>query len=141
MRDTDKKKNDGLVKSHHNRWLIAALAIALAGCTAIQKQQAAQAQRMLAAAGFERQMADTPERLATLLSVVPQRKVFSVADDDGPRFVYADAEYCQCAYAGDQQAYERYQRLVVKQRLAAEQDMAAQMSDDAAMPWGPWSPW
>ena len=107
----------------------------------MQKQQAAQSQQLLAAAGFELQMADTPERLATLQSVVPQRKVFSVAATDGPRFVYADAEYCQCAYAGDQQAYERYQRMVIQQRRAAEKDMAAQMSDDAAMGWGPWSPW
>ena len=123
------------------RWLIAALAMALAGCAAIQKQQAAQAQQMLAAAGFEMQMADTPERLATLQNVVPQRKVFSVAATDGPRFVYADAKYCQCAYAGDQLAHARYQRMVIKQRLAIEQDMAAQMGDDAAMNRGPWSPW
>jgi len=141
MRDTDKRKIDELVKSHHTRWLIAALAIALAGCTAIQKRQAAQAQQLLEAAGFEMQMADTPERLAALQSVVPQRKVFSVAGADGTRFVYADAEYCQCAYAGDQRAHERYQRMVIKQRLAAEQDLAAQMGDDATMTPGPWSPW
>jgi hypothetical protein len=141
MCDTDRRKILLPSPSAPARWLIAALVIALAGCTAIQKRQATQTQQLLAAAGFEIQMADTPERLATLLSVVPQRKVFSVADDDGPRFVYADAEYCQCAYAGDQQAYERYQRLVVKQRLAAEQDMAAQMGTDAAMTPGPWSPW
>jgi hypothetical protein len=141
MPDTDKRKIRLPNARGPVRWLIAALAIALAGCTAMQKQQAARAQQLLAAAGFELQMADTPERLATLQSVVPQRKVFSVAATDGPRYVYADAEYCQCAYAGDQQAYERYQRMVIKQRLAAEKDMAAQMSDDAAMPWGPWSPW
>jgi len=138
MRDTDKKMSDGLVKRHHNRWLIAALAIALAGCTAIQKQQAAQTQQLLAAAGFEMQMADTPERLAALQSVVPQRKVFSVAAADGPRFVYVDADYCQCAYAGDQRSHERYQRMSIKQRLAAEQDLAAQMGDDAAMTLSPW---
>jgi hypothetical protein len=120
------------------RWLFAALAIVLAGCTAIQKQQAAKAQQLLAAAGFELQMADTPERLSTLQSIVPQRKVFNVSAADGPRFVYADAEYCQCVYAGDQQAYERYQRMVIKQRLATEQDMAAQMGGDAAMNWSPW---
>ena len=141
MPDTDKRKilfpkSGGLA-----RWLIAALAFALAGCTAIQKQQAAQAEQLLAAAGFVMQMANTPERLATLRSVVPQRKVFRVDAADEPRFVYADADYCQCAYAGDQQAYERYQRLVSKQRLAAERDMAEQMGDDAAMPWGLWSPW
>jgi hypothetical protein len=140
MRDTDKIKICLPIPRGPARWLIAALAIALAGCTAIHKQQAAQTQPLLAAAGFELQMADTPERLATLQSVVPQRKVFSVAAADGPRFVYADAEYCQCVYAGDQQAYERYQRMVIKQRLAAEQDMAAQMGDDPAMP-GAWSPW
>jgi hypothetical protein len=125
----------------HFRWLIVALVISLAGCAALQKKQAAQAQQLLLAAGFEMQMADTPERLAALQRVVPQRKVFSVAAADGPRFVYADADYCQCAYAGDQQAYVRYQRMVIKQRLAAEQDMGAQMGDDAAMTWGPWSPW
>jgi len=141
MTDTEKRKNR-LPNTHGPaRWLIAALAISLAGCAAIQKQQAAQAQQLLAAAGFEMQMADTPERLATLQSVVPQRKVFKVDGTDGPRFVYADAEYCQCAYAGDQQAYERYQWMVSKQRLAAEQDMATQMGDDAATNWGPYSPW
>jgi hypothetical protein len=30
--------------------------------------------------------------------------------------------------------------MVSRQRLAAEQDMAAQMGDDPAMP-GAWSPW
>jgi hypothetical protein len=140
IRDTEKRKMRMMSPRGPARWIIVALAIALAGCTAIQKQQAAQAQQLLAAAGFELQMADTPERQATLQSVVPQRKVFSVAAADGPRFVYADAEFCQCAYAGDQQAYERYQRMVTRQRLAAEQDMAAQMGDDPAMP-GAWSPW
>ena len=138
MRDSDNNKVVRLIKSHHTRWLIAAIAIALAGCTAIQKQQAAQTQQLLAAAGFEMQKADTPERLATLRSVVPQRKVFSVAAADGPRFVYVDADYCQCAYAGDQGAHERYQRMASKQRLAAERDLAAQMGDDAAMTLSPW---
>ena len=141
MRDTDKIQIRLPIPRAPARCLIAALAIALAGCTAMQKQQAARAQQLLAAAGFELQMADTPERLATLQSVVPQRKVFSVAAADGPRFVYADAEYCQCAYAGDQLAHARYQRMMIKQRLATEQDMAAQMGDDAVMNRGPWSPW
>jgi hypothetical protein len=141
MRDTGKIKMDERIKRHRNRWLIAVLTIALAGCTAIQKRQAAQAQQLLEAAGFEMQMADTPERLAALQGVVPQRKVFSVAGADGPRFVYADSEYCQCVYVGDQQANERYQRMAIKQKLAAERDMAAQMGDDAAMGPGAWSPW
>jgi len=87
------------------------------------------------------QMADTPERLAALQRVVPQRKVFSVAGADELRFVYADGEYCQCVYVGDEQAHERYQRMAIKQKLAAERDMAAQMGDDAAMGPGAWSPW
>ena len=118
MRETDKIKIRLPIPRASARWLIAALAIALVGCTAIQKQQAAQTQQLLAAAGFEMQKADTPERLATLRHDTPQRKVFSVAAADGPRFVYADAEYCQCAYAGDQGAHERYQRMASKQRLA-----------------------
>jgi hypothetical protein len=140
MRDTDKRKILLPNTLGHARWLIAALAVTLTGCTTIQKHQAVQAEQLLVAAGFEIQMADTPERVATLRSIVPQRKVFRIDAPDGPRFVYADAEFCQCAYAGDQQAYERYQRMVSRQRLAAEQDMAAQMGDDPAMP-GAWSPW
>jgi len=31
--------------------------------------------------------------------------------------------------------------MAIKQKLAAERDMAAQMGDDAAMGPGPWSPW
>lgn len=141
MRDTEKRKNLLPRSRGPVRWLIAALAIAVAGCAAIQKQQAVRAQQLLAAAGFEMQMADTPERLAALQGIAPQRKVFSVAAADGLRYVYADAEFCQCVYAGDQSAYERYQRMVIKQRRAAEQDMAEQMGNDATMTWGPWSPW
>ncbi len=141
MCDTDKRKIFWRRPQGPARWLIAALAIALAGCTAIQKRQAAQTQQLFAAAGFEMQLADTPERLAALQRVVPQRQVFKIDATDGPRFVYADADYCQCAYVGDRQAYERYQRMLIRQRRAAEEEMAAQMSDDPAMPWGPWSPW
>ena len=107
MRDTGKIKMDGRIKRHRNRWLIGVLAIALAGCTAIQKRQAAQAQQLLEAAGFEMQMADTPERLAALQRVVPQRKVFSVGGADELRFVYAGSDDSQCVYVGAEQPNER----------------------------------
>ena len=37
-------------------------------------------------------------------------------------------------------AYQRYQQLAIKQQLAQEQVMAAEMNEDAAMNWGAWGP-
>ena len=53
------------------------------------------------------------------------------------RWVYADPQFCKCAYVGTEAAYDRYQRLVVGQRIAEEEQDAA-MNWDA---WGAWGPW
>ena len=48
------------------------------------------------------------------------------------RFVYADAEYCKFMYVGTQEAYQRYQRLALKQQLAQDRLAAAQARESAA---------
>jgi hypothetical protein len=57
------------------------------------------------------------------------------------RYVWADAKYCKCLYAGSEKAYQRFQKLAIQQKLAAEQREAAQDNADAAMNWGAYGAW
>jgi len=118
---------------------VLALALALvdlAGCAAIQRSDAMDTERSLAAAGFQMKMADTAARTAQV-SGLPQRKLTRVPHEGENRFVYADATYCKCVYVGTEAAYDRYQKIAIDQQVANEQ-LDASMNWDA---WGPWGPW
>ncbi|CAB1079527.1 hypothetical protein D1AOALGA4SA_7237 [Olavius algarvensis Delta 1 endosymbiont] len=108
------------------------LSIALAGCASIEKSNATDAQQMLAAAGFKMKLADTPEKLAHLKTLT-QRKVVPHDKDGKPVYIYADAEFCRCLYAGDEDAYDRYEKMVVRENVA-------EMNEAAEMNWGMWGP-
>lgn len=108
-------------------------ALAAAGCA---QRMAMNNERTLAAAGFQMKLATTPERMQQL-EALPQRTLTPVPHEGTVRFVYADAKYCRCLYVGDQHAYDRYQRLEFRQRIAEERE-AASMD---WRPWGPWAPW
>ncbi|MFP6564423.1 MAG: hypothetical protein VCC68_08070, partial [Myxococcota bacterium] len=102
--------------------------------------QAMQTERMLAAAGFQMRMADTPEKLARLAKLT-QRELMPKMKDDSLRYVYADAEYCKCLYVGTEKAYQRYSRYALKQSQVNANLAAAQMNEDASLNWGMWGPW
>ena len=122
------------------RGLVTVLVVALvAGCTAIEKQDARKTESVLAAAGFQMKPADTPDRVAHLQLLRPFKMV--PHDRNGTLlYVYADPKACKCIWVGDQAAYQRYQQLAIQQQLAQEQMMTAQMNEDAAMNWGLWGP-
>jgi len=113
--------------------IITVLSIALAGCAAMEKSEATNTEQLLAAAGFKMKLADTPERLAHLKTLT-QRKVVPHDRNGKMYYVYADAADCQCLYAGNQEAYQRFENLAVKQNIA-------QMNEAASMDWGMWGPW
>jgi len=113
--------------------IITVLSIALAGCAAMKKSEATDTEQLLAAAGFKMKLADTPERLAHLKTLT-QLKVVPHDRNGKMYYVYADAADCQCLYAGNQEAYQRYENLAVKQNIA-------QMNEAASMDWGMWGPW
>ena len=113
--------------------IITVLSIALAGCAAMKKSEATDTEQLLAAAGFKMKLADTPERLAHLKTLT-QLKVVPHDRNGKVYYVYADAADCQCLYAGNQEAYQRYENLAVKQNIA-------QMNEAASMDWGMWGPW
>ena len=113
--------------------VIMVLGIALAGCATVEKSNAQDTQQMLAAAGFKMKLADTPEKLAHLKTLT-QRKVVPHDQDGKPVYIYADAEFCRCLYAGDEDAYDRYEKMTVRQNIA-------EMNEAGAMNWGMWGPW
>ena len=102
--------------------------------------QARDTERLLAAAGFQMRLADSADR-QTHLSTLTQRKLAPHTQDGSLRYVYADDKYCKCVYVGTEEAYQRYERFVLKQRVANTQLEAAQMNADASMNWGMWGPW
>lgn len=120
--------------------LICFFMVSAVGCASLQNQEAIQTERMLAAAGFQMKFADTPEKMAHL-QTLPQRQLSPHERDGAVYYVYADATSCQCVYVGTEQAYDRYQELVIKSQIAQNQLSAAEMNQTAAMNWGMWGPW
>lgn len=113
------------------------VAVTLVNCAS---QEAKSTEQLLAAADFQVRYADTPQKLAKL-ETLTQRELVAHPTDGGVRYVYADAAGCKCLYAGDEQAYQRYQNLVVQEKIAGEQEMTARLNRDAEMDWGLWRPW
>ena len=114
-------------------FFITVLGIALAGCAAMKKSDTSDTEQLLAAAGFKMKLADTPAKLAHL-NTLTQQKVVSHERNGKMYYVYADADYCKCLYAGNQDNYQRYESLSVKQNIA-------EMNEAAPMNWGLWGPW
>jgi hypothetical protein len=112
-------------------------------CASIQNSEAIKTERVLAAAGFQMRLADTPEKMAKV-EAMTQRKLVPHEKDGETMFVYADATACKCVYAGTQQANQRYQQLAIQQKLAKQAENTAALNQDAAMDWdgwGGWGPW
>jgi hypothetical protein len=118
--------------------LLAAFAlVASTGCAAIQRSDAVDTERTLAAAGFQMKFARTPDQIASA-NKLPQRSLTRTDGPDGEnRFVWADASYCKCLYVGTEAAYDRYQKLSVNQEIAENEEMASMNWDG----WGGWGPW
>jgi hypothetical protein len=118
---------------------IVAVAVVVASCAAMRREEAQQTESILSAAGFQMRLADTPERVAHLSTLRPLKLVPHMKDGK-LLYTYADPKGCRCLFVGDEQAYQRYQQLALKQQLAQEQVMAAEMDESAAMDWGLWGP-
>ena len=117
---------------------IVGLILGVAGCVSPQ-QQAAQKEDLLAAAGFQVKIADTPQRLAAMKRLPPNKFVTKVVNGQ-PVYLYADPLVCGCLYVGSQDAYNRYKAHEQVQRLADEQLLTAQTYSDATWSWGAWGP-
>jgi len=120
--------------------VLAAVVIALGGCATIRRHETLDTEQVLSAAGFQMKLSDTPEKLASLRALPPQRLV--PQEREGRLYyVYADPEVCRCLYVGTEPQYQEYQRLALQKRLADEELMGAQNDLYGTMNWGLWGPW
>ena len=95
-------------------------------------------EQLLAAAGFDQKLADSPEKLANLQLLTPARRLVSQERNGQLYYVYADPALCKCMYVGTAAQFERARR----QQLANDQLIAVQ--DHLSVPildWGLWAPW
>jgi hypothetical protein len=102
----------------HRKVVMLALIAALpfAGCAAIQRGEAKDREQLLAGAGFQAKLADTPEKLANLRTM-PPRKLVSQSKEGNFVYSYADPDYCQCLYVGGPKEYSAYQRLAMEEEI------------------------
>jgi hypothetical protein len=119
---------------------ILGVGLALAGCAAIEEHEVGQKEQLLAAAGFQMKPADSPAKLADL-ERLPQHRLVRHERDGESVWVYADATDCKCMYSGDQGDYDEFEKLRVQQQIADQEEMAAEMNQQAAMNWEMWGPW
>jgi len=121
-----------------------AMIVILAGCAAIQGEQAKSTEELLSAAGFQMVPADTPEEVNMLNSLTPKKVQFSVRDNK-PLYWYADPYDCKCVWTGDQAAYDRYERMIYESNLVNEEEEAAMLAEQAEFGPGLWGwaggPW
>jgi hypothetical protein len=114
------------------------LLLAFAGCATLQSDKTVNTEEILAAAGFKKKVADTPEKLADLKTRIQHRLVAYRHEDGDLRFVYADASGCKCMYAGKQKAYEKYQLLAVEKKIAEDKRIVVNENVGGPFNWYMW---
>ncbi|GAN84652.1 hypothetical protein GHA01_09190 [Novacetimonas hansenii] len=110
--------------------------LSLAGCESV-RDQIADRENSLAAAGFVARPANTPQR-QEMLQKLPPNRFLQKPFGDHVLYIYSDPKVCNCLYVGNQAAYGRYQSYVQAQNLADQQQMTADMYEDASWNWGMW---
>ena len=112
--------------------LAAGVLVAFAiGCSTTKSRE-----NMLSAAGFKMIPADTPERVAHLNSLPPD-KITTVQRNGTLYYTFPDPKH-NILYVGQQPQYEEYQKLRLQNQMTQEQLSAAEMNENT---WGVWGPW
>lgn len=89
---------------------------------------------MLLDAGFVRNPADTPEKMARIRDEV-QRKVVPVEDDGQTYYIYADADFCQCLYVGNEPAFRRFEEMMYRRNLDRNSCIDDRLRSTQSEPW------
>jgi hypothetical protein len=93
-------------------------------------------EQLLAAAGFEMKLADTPEKLANLSALTPRRTLIPQERDNRLYYVFADPDLCKCLYVGTAMQYQR----ALQESFASDQAIAIGQQLNA-LSWDLWVPW
>lgn len=99
---------------------LPAVAGALGGCAALERQQAADTEKLLAVAGFQRFPAASDNR--DVIHLPPD-----IVRREGANglYIYADPRVCRCVYVGGPEAYAKYREFAVSEAIAADMSIAA----------------
>jgi hypothetical protein len=123
--------------------VVLVAAVGLSACISPAHRKAMDTERLLTASGFQMKLADTPEKLADL-EKLPQRRIVPQEHEGRVLYLYPDAKYCQCLYAGSERSYRHYDRLALLKGFEERRRETAEDLADASMnfgAWGPWGPW
>ena len=113
------------------------LSAAIGGCVSVG---APEKEGRLSAAGFTRLQADTAEKMAKL-QALPQDTLVYAQRKKGNAYIFADAAGCNCAFVGNEAAYQQYQQLRTANNIAQMQETTALLNTEAAADWGgAWGP-
>jgi hypothetical protein len=93
-------------------------------------------EQLLAAAGFEMKIADTPEKLANLSTLTPRRTLIPQERNNQLYYVYADPDLCKCLYVGTSTQYEQ----ALQKSYESDQSIAVGQQVNA-LAWELWAPW
>ena len=116
--------------------VLVAVLFSFLGCASLDSSNQ---KSLLSAAGFRVRTPETA-RQKELYSAAPSYKVQRIHAKGKVFYVYKD-EKDGVAYVGGEAEYQHYQTLALKQRIAREQIMAAEMQSSMAWNWyGAWGP-
>jgi hypothetical protein len=118
-------------------WAITSISVcvALSGCETLG-QWVKDNEDLLAAAGFTVQLANTPQRVASL-RVLPADQFIPKTKGSGLTYIYADPVVCNCLYVGDQTAFNAYKKEVFTRDIVNEQQLTAETYSDQ-WDWAGW---
>src|SRR3984957_2020031 len=107
--------------------------IVAAGCSTRETptQKAQRVGPLLSAHGFRVWPVAPPARQQQLQSLTPLQMRF-FPHNGKMHYWYADPYYCNCIYSGGEKAYDSYQRIKLTAQLANQNQMTAEMNDQAA---------
>jgi aconitase B len=111
------------------------LMLAIAGCTT-PTAQVAQKGDLLAAAGFQVRVADSPHRVDQMKRLPPNKFVTRVRNGQKV-YLYSDPLACNCVYLGTQQNWDGYQQQLAARQMAKEEEISAAESQ-AEWDFGAW---
>ena len=98
--------------------MAVALGTILAGCASAMQQTANQQEELLTAAGFSMKPANTPEKMSRLRRL-PLYEVGVRSKGEQPVYYYADPNFCQCIYLGNESNYRAYRQLLIQRNMSS----------------------
>ena len=121
------------------KFVVMGFIIFLSGCAAIEKENQANTENLLSAAGFRILPANSPKRQESLKSMVPYKVERKIKGEE-VFYLYACPDH-NFTYIGDQSNYSRYRELEIQQQTSNQNTMSSQNAVMAAQQWNDWRVW